>query len=91
MQQNPYNIPPPNQLTGAIPAKLGNLNSLAYLDISSNQLTGTIPPELGNLSNLVHLDLFKNPLFRRDASAEPDRPVDARLLLVRRDEPLRAY
>ncbi len=38
-----------NNLTGNLPATLGNLSNLKYLDFSSNQLTGPIPATLGNL------------------------------------------
>ncbi len=51
-----------NQLTGAIPAELGDLSGLELLDLSRNELTGTIPPELGNLTNLQKLYLFYNQL-----------------------------
>ena len=42
-----------NQLTGEIPAELGNLFNLQELSLNENQLTGEIPPELGGLSNLT--------------------------------------
>ena len=51
-----------NQLSGSIPAELGNLSSLTYLSMSSNKLSGSIPPELGNLSSLTLLHLGYNQL-----------------------------
>ena len=51
-----------NQLTGSIPAELGNLVNLEMLRVDSNQLTGSIPPELGNLSKLRFLATYSNPL-----------------------------
>ena len=51
-----------NQLTGSIPAQLGNLTNLQDLRLFSNQLTGTIPVELGNLANLSWLELSSNQL-----------------------------
>ena len=51
-----------NNLNGSIPAELGNLSNLAYLNLGSNQLSGSIPAELGNLSNLEYLDLDGNQL-----------------------------
>ena len=53
---------PNNQLTGEIPAELGNLTNLTHLDLPYNQLTGGIPAELGSLTNLTHLDLPYNQL-----------------------------
>lgn len=35
------------QLTGEIPAEIGNLSNLQFINLSLNSLTGTIPPELG--------------------------------------------
>ena len=49
-------------LSGEIPAELGNLSGLTYLVLSNNDLSGEIPPELGNLSNLGHLELNGNKL-----------------------------
>ncbi len=51
-----------NQLSGSIPAEIGNLSNLKYLVLYDNNLTGTIPVEVGNLSNLILLGLSKNQL-----------------------------
>ena len=51
-----------NQLTGEIPAELGDLTNLTELQLRSNQLTGAIPAELGNLTNLEGLYLYGNQL-----------------------------
>ena len=51
-----------NDLTGSIPAELGNLTALQYLGLGWNQLTGTIPAELGNLTDLRYLSLNANDL-----------------------------
>ena len=53
---------PGNQLTGVIPAELGNLANLELLSLSNNRLTGAIPAELGNLANLEWLYLSNNRL-----------------------------
>ena len=44
-----------NQLSGTIPAEIGNLTSLTDLFLGRNQLSGTIPVEIGNLTSLEHL------------------------------------
>ena len=36
-----------NQLSGQIPAALGQLGKLTRLDLNNNQLSGPIPAELG--------------------------------------------
>ena len=51
-----------NQLSGPIPAEIGNLTYLETLNLRLNQLSGRIPVELGNLANLVELNLRTNQL-----------------------------
>ncbi len=51
-----------NNLTGGIPAQLGNLTNLQGLYLYGNQLTGGIPTQLGNLTNLQYFDLEGNQL-----------------------------
>jgi hypothetical protein len=49
-------------LSGSIPASLGNLSSLTYLNLMQNQLTGNIPSSIGNLTKLLELHLSSNQL-----------------------------
>ena len=51
-----------NNLTGALPAQLGDLAHLERLVLDGNGISGRIPPELGNLSNLTMLNLRGNSL-----------------------------
>jgi hypothetical protein len=51
-----------NQLSGAIPAELGNLTSLKQLFLDANQLSGSIPPEIGDLASVQYLWLNSNKL-----------------------------
>ena len=51
-----------NQLTGTIPAELGDMTRLTHLGLLNNQLTGTIPGELANLTKLRQLSLQHNQL-----------------------------
>ena len=50
------------QLTGTLPAELGQLTGLQALWLQDNQLTGKIPPEFGQLSELQGLHLEENQL-----------------------------
>ena len=50
------------QLTGKIPALLGNLTYLQTLHLKYNQLTGPIPTQLSSLSHLQTLNLRDNRL-----------------------------
>ena len=51
-----------NALSGEIPAWLGSLSNLTWLDLTHNELSGEIPVELGSLSNLRTLGLTHNEL-----------------------------
>ena len=51
-----------NELSGEIPAELGDLTNLEKLDLCDNGLSGTIPAELGDLTNLQGLELYDNEL-----------------------------
>ena len=51
-----------NQLTGPIPAELGNLANLVYLNLRHNMLSGEIPAELSRLTNLQVMNLYDNEL-----------------------------
>ncbi|HOV30646.1 MAG TPA: leucine-rich repeat domain-containing protein [Anaerolineaceae bacterium] len=51
-----------NQLSGFLPAELGDLTYLGYLGLNDNQLTGNIPSELAKLTNLRGLALSNNQL-----------------------------
>ncbi len=53
-----YNIG--NNLSGSIPADIGNLSQLEYMSLPRNQLNGNIPPEIGSLSKLRHINLAFN-------------------------------
>ncbi len=51
-----------NNLTGIIPADIGNLQQLAHLYLDGNSLTGSIPVEIGSLQQLQTLYLDGNSL-----------------------------
>ena len=50
------------EVSGAMPAEIGNLTTLIELDFYGNNLTDVIPPEIGNLVMLEHLKLTGNEL-----------------------------
>ena len=49
-------------ITGPIPATLGNLNNMVTLILNNNRLSGAIPPELGGMVALEELALQRNLL-----------------------------
>ena len=51
-----------NDLSGNIPAELGNLADLVFLRLARNDLSGPLPPELGNLGSAQRLWLSQNSL-----------------------------
>lgn len=51
-----------NNLTGTLPAELGNLTNLEGLSFLTNQITGSIPAEIGGLAGLLVLDIGANQL-----------------------------
>ncbi|PRQ22519.1 putative leucine-rich repeat domain, L domain-containing protein [Rosa chinensis] len=53
-----------NKFEGKIPAFIGNLKGLRFLNVSNNILSDSIPSFLGNLILLEALDLSYNDLSR---------------------------
>ena len=51
-----------NELSGTLPAELGDLANLQELYLDNNELSGEIPAELGGLTNLWQLSLSQNRL-----------------------------
>ena len=51
-----------NNLSGSIPAAVGNLTALSNLHLNNNNLSGSIPAAVGNLAALSNLDLSNNNL-----------------------------
>lgn len=51
-----------NSLSGTIPASLGNLTNVFYLELNDNHIGGTLPGAIGELTGLVDLNLGGNAL-----------------------------
>ncbi|MFC1483702.1 fibronectin type III domain-containing protein [Candidatus Neomarinimicrobiota bacterium] len=51
-----------NNLTGPLPAEIGNLKKTTVFYLYNNHLSGEIPPEIGNMSDLMYLLLYTNQL-----------------------------
>ena len=49
-------------LTGTIPAEIGALDCLTWLDLSGKQICGHLPSEIGRLTSLKRLMLYDNRL-----------------------------
>ena len=49
-----------NNLTGKLPASIGNLTNLTTISLHINSIGGNIPPSIGRLTNLKELDLGEN-------------------------------
>ncbi|UCH63251.1 MAG: T9SS type A sorting domain-containing protein [Fidelibacterota bacterium] len=58
-----YNLDLANRnLSGPLPATIGNLTWMTYLNFSENQLTGEIPAAITNLTGMAELNLGHNQL-----------------------------
>jgi len=51
-----------NHLDGTIPAAIGNLGQMEYLNLAGNHLYGSLPSTLGNMGNLAYLFIQENQL-----------------------------
>ena len=49
-----------NQMTGSLPASIGNFKDLTDLSFRSNRIGGSLPDSIGKLNNLKNLDLYFN-------------------------------
>jgi len=49
-----------NQLSGTLPATIGSLTNVQFLNLNSNQLSGYVPMTIGNLKTLYQLDISYN-------------------------------
>ena len=59
-----------NNLSGEIPAELGNLANLAGLSLAHNSLTGEIPPELGQIYEYVEFFVLDHNMLTGEVPVE---------------------
>ena len=46
-----------NQLEGELPAEIGKLTALRFLNVSANNISGTLPNSMGELRDLNELQV----------------------------------
>lgn len=51
-----------NNLLGSLPAEIGLLEQLSYLDLQNNHISGSIPPLMGRMQRLEYLALSSNEI-----------------------------
>ncbi|WP_065218294.1 MULTISPECIES: PL29 family lyase N-terminal domain-containing protein [Butyricimonas] len=56
-----------NNLSGELPASIGEFDKIFFIDLSENQLTGALPQEIGNLKQLLSLKISRNNFTNLDA------------------------
>jgi Leucine-rich repeat (LRR) protein len=60
MWETVNNFPKGNNMSGLIPAVIGNLPNLQVLDLAANKLSGTIPKSIGKLTKLTDFSIWGN-------------------------------
>ncbi len=68
-------------LKNNLPAQIGDLNALRFLDLSYNALEGNVPVEIGRLENLEELELAGN-YFSGTIPVEMSNLINLRRLLL---------
>ncbi|CAH9106512.1 unnamed protein product [Cuscuta europaea] len=58
-----------NDISGNLPASIGNFSGLKSLLLNGNRFSGEIPSEIGNLMGMVKLDMSRNKLSGRIPAA----------------------
>jgi len=55
-------VMPTNKMNGALPAELGDMQSLKLLNLSNNNLSGNLPVSIGKLTQCEEINLSSNKL-----------------------------